>query len=101
MLIPGQTRETVGYEIAITGALVWLSIIRLDIAIYRRTQLPYRRQQWISFTLDQFALIPYVIAGSLLVAGDEGGAYWIVPAILFSFIKAMLDAWVLLVEIHR
>jgi modulator of FtsH protease len=31
----------------------------------------------------------------------EIGIFWIVPAIVFSFIKAVLDAWVLLVEINR
>ena len=29
------------------------------------------------------------------------GLYWLIPGILFSFIKALVDAWVLLVEIHR
>jgi hypothetical protein len=30
-----------------------------------------------------------------------GGLYLLVPAIIISFIKALLDAWVLLVEINR
>ncbi len=37
---------------------------------------------------------------TLLISG-VGGLYWLVPAAIFSFIKAILDAWVLLVEINR
>ena len=31
----------------------------------------------------------------------EGGLYWGVPAVIVSFVLALLDAWVLLVEINR
>lgn len=37
----------------------------------------------------------------IVLSSGSGGLYWIVPAIIFSFVKAILDAWVLLVEINR
>jgi hypothetical protein len=43
----------------------------------------------------------YVIAGGLVVAHGVNGFYWLVPAIIFSFAVAILDAWVLLIEINR
>ena len=46
-------------------------------------------------------MLPYLIAGIILLVGDESGLYWVVPAIIFSLIKAIADAWVLLVEINR
>ncbi|MEI9934528.1 MAG: hypothetical protein WDM71_06665 [Ferruginibacter sp.] len=39
--------------------------------------------------------------GIILIAVGANGLYWIVPAFIFSFIKSVLDAWVLLVEINR
>ena len=36
----------------------------------------------------------------MIVAGVDG-LYWLVPAVIFSLLKALLDAWVLLVEINR
>ena len=51
--------------------------------------------------LSQLASLPYVIAGILALAIGTVGLYLVVPAIIFSFIKAILDAWVLLVEINR
>ena len=37
----------------------------------------------------------------IVLTRGAGGLYWLVPAIVISFIKAILDAWVLLVEINR
>jgi modulator of FtsH protease len=51
--------------------------------------------------LTQFAVLPYIIAGIMVLSEGLGGFYWLVPAVVFSFIKAVLDAWVLLVEINR
>ena len=51
--------------------------------------------------LSQLASLPYVIAGILALAIGTPGLYLVIPAVIFSFIKAILDAWVLLVEINR
>jgi hypothetical protein len=45
--------------------------------------------------------VPLVTAGATLVAGDGGGLYWTVPALLAGFAGAVFNAWVLLVEILR
>lgn len=44
---------------------------------------------------------PLVAAGATLVAGTGGGLYWTVPALLAGFAGAVVNAWVLLVEILR
>ena len=44
---------------------------------------------------------PLVVAGATLVAGAGGGLYWTVPALLAGFSGAVVNAWVLLVEIVR
>jgi modulator of FtsH protease len=47
------------------------------------------------------AALPFVIAGITMLVGGGGGLYWLVPAVIFSFLVSLLDAWVLLVEINR
>jgi hypothetical protein len=42
-----------------------------------------------------------VVAGGTLLAEGGGGLYWLVPAVLASFIFGLINAWVLLVEILR
>ena len=46
-------------------------------------------------------LIAGVVAGVALLFGYTAGLYGIVAGILASFIKAVADAWVLLIEINR
>jgi hypothetical protein len=41
------------------------------------------------------------VAGVSLVVGAGGGLYWTLPALLAGFVGAVLNAWVLLVEILR
>jgi hypothetical protein len=50
--------------------------------------------------LAAFAL-PLVAAGLTLILGAGGGLYWVVPATVLGFGGAVLNAWVLLVEIVR
>jgi hypothetical protein len=40
-------------------------------------------------------------AGISLIAADGGGLYWLVPGLVLGFAGAVLNAWILLVEIHR
>lgn len=54
----------------------------------------------LSVVVTQAATVPMVIAGvSLLRAG--GGLYWLVPGMAFSLVVAVVNAWVLLVEVVR
>jgi hypothetical protein len=47
------------------------------------------------------AFSPFIVGGVLLLFGIESGFYWIAAGVIVSFIKAVIDAWVLLVEINR
>ena len=45
--------------------------------------------------------IALIVGGVSLVAGAGGGLYWVMAAILFAFVSASINVWVLLVEIKR
>jgi hypothetical protein len=51
--------------------------------------------------LAQGAVLLLLIAGVSLLLLTGGGLYWLVPAVLLCMLDAVLDAWVLLVEILR
>ena len=67
----------------------------------RRVEDNYRRLLLRSMAINQIALVPYGIAGVTLMLQGFAGLYWLAPALLLSFVKAILDSWVLLVEIDR
>jgi hypothetical protein len=91
----------IGVEVLIVGLAAWAAVTLLDVNILRGTDAQYQRSFLINIFLSQVATLPYIIAGIFVLVRGTGGLYWLVPAILFSFIKAILDAWVLLVEINR
>ena len=61
----------------------------------------YKKQYFFSVVFNQLSVLPYLVAGVTILICGEKGIYWIVPGIILSFIKAVIDAWVLLVEINR
>jgi len=56
---------------------------------------------WFRFALTALATVPFAVAGVSLLVGGGGGLYWIVPGICGSFVLAITNGWVLLVEILR
>lgn len=101
MLVPGQPINAVGMETLLVGLVVWGVITYFDVRSIRTTETQFRRVITFNMVLDQATTLPYVIAGLAVLAQGESGLYWLAPAMLFSFIKAIMDAWVLLVEINR
>lgn len=100
-LVPGQPVYLLGVEYLAIGILAWIVMLKIELDILKRTEAKFKKFSQLSIFLTQFAILPYVIAGTATLYIGFEGIYWLVPAILFSFIKAVLDAWVLLVNINR
>jgi modulator of FtsH protease len=100
VMIPQQEEASLGYEIFCTA--VGLSLIALIIEVRSRKDIYGSvAMYYVRATFLAAALIPYLIGGWLLIAGGADGLYWVAAAIIISFIRAVTDAWVLLVEINR
>jgi modulator of FtsH protease len=69
--------------------------------MYRAQEQQYKRRYLLNILFNQLAIIPYIIGGLGILFHREAGLYWIVFSFILSFIKSVLDAWVLLVEINR
>ena len=100
-LVPREGLNLAGYEILLLGIVIWIIVIRMDFKNYQETESDYKRRYLFNIILDQFAILPYIIGGVVILSIGEIGLFWIVPAIIFSFIKSISDAWVLLVEVNR
>jgi modulator of FtsH protease len=101
LLVPGQSLIFAGIEVLVIGLVTWILTTALDVNTLQKTEPRYRRPFASNMVLSQLAAVPYVIAGITTLASGAAGLYWLVPAVIFSFIKAIADAWVLLVEINR
>jgi len=101
LLVPDQSATLLGVEtlgVAVASAIVLNEIERRN---WRRVEAKYvevLRTHTIEIQL------PYAFAavgGIALLAGAPWALYWFVPATLVSFLVAILEAWVITVEILR
>jgi hypothetical protein len=100
MLIPGQGTTALGTEILILG--LGLAVLLLP----KRLLIRRNKDEPLTWTLTPIAIVvtgslPMVAAGISVLARGGGGLYWLVPEIVLGFIGAIMNAWILLVEIHR
>jgi modulator of FtsH protease len=101
MLLPGQPNLVLGIESLVVGVALWL-LLTVQSTRIARGGLITREQHFASnVVLLNLAVLPYLVGGVLLVLGWPSGLYWVAASVILSTIKAMLDAWVLLVEINR
>ena len=100
-LIPGQPKAVLGGEISIIAIAIWLTTSRLDLKAYHRIEDLYKKLYFRNFFFLQFSILPFLIAGILLVCGSENAFYVMVPGIIFSFIKSLLDTWFIIVDINK
>ncbi|MGZ3882706.1 MAG: hypothetical protein ACXVNO_03845 [Bacteroidia bacterium] len=96
-----QSSILLGTEILVMGALAWFVLLKLDLSILRATDKEYKHHYMRMIVLTQLATLSYVISGIVTLVCGYKGIYWIIPAVTLSFGKSVLDAWVILVEIHR
>ena len=100
-LVPGQSHAWVGGELIGLWLLISGITITLNRVTVRLTPDPYKRLYWLNLALTQLTIIPYGLSGLWVINAGEVGLYGVVVAILLSFVKAVYDAWILLIEINR
>lgn len=99
VLIPRQDRRVLGGELLALGVF----LVGLSVHLQGRTLQRLRRERragWavrlLPFNLGTLAV---VAAGLSLESGHLGGLYWLVPTVLAYLLRAVLNAWALLVQV--
>jgi len=87
-----------GLVLVISGSL-WIFVVATAM---RQGVDRERKAQWVFHAgLLQVALLPLLIGGVILATGGETGLIWVAAGFVLSFCVAVLNAWVLLIEILR
>ena len=100
-LVPGISAHNLGWILAFLGAANWLVITVSHVKATKGNPYATVFDKIFHSILAQLSVLPLVVAGVSLAVGRGGGLYWLVGMTLASFIAALLDAWVLLIEIQR
>jgi hypothetical protein len=104
LLVPDQVTVVYGVEVLAVGVVDWTIVVAiqlLQLRTWRSLESSFRWHFVPRVVFSQTATVPFVVAGIALVNGGDAGLYWLVGGVILSFVVGVLDAWVLLVEIHR
>jgi hypothetical protein len=100
-LVPGQSPTVLGTELLAAGLVAWSALVTIHVRAVRGQVGPSSRFLAGRIVLAQTAVLPLPVAGVSLLLGADGGLYWLVPGVVFCLVVAVLNAWVLLIEILR
>ena len=104
LLVPAQGTVLAGLEMLIVGVADWAAIVAIHLLHLRNWQSLESRLRW-NFVgrvvMGQAATLPFVAAGVAVLNWGVGGLYWLVGGVILSFLAAVVESWILLVEIHR
>ncbi|HEX6312229.1 MAG TPA: hypothetical protein VF152_11470 [Acidimicrobiia bacterium] len=105
-LTPGVSRTAFGWGVLGLGAIVWALVLVLDrrtIATREQSDraVAPRGSLATQVALGQAATLPLLIGAVTLLADGGGGLYWVTPAVIFAYVAALANAWVLMIEIGR
>jgi modulator of FtsH protease len=101
LLVPGIAVPVLAWSLVAVGVVSALSVLLRSARRRPGVEPRYRRNMDAQTLIATACLALFAVAGLSLVVGDGGGLYWLVPAALGSLGVAVLDSWVLLVEINR
>jgi modulator of FtsH protease len=106
MLVPEITETGLGIALVLVGVGFWLGVSVLHLRSLPRfggeadLGAPPGSNAG-RIVAGQAATLPTIVAGATLLAGCGGGLYWLVGGVVFSYLAALANAWVLLIEIRR
>ena len=104
LLVPAQGIVLAGVEVLAVGVADWGAILAIQLRQLRNwhsLEASLRRILVTRVVAGQAATLPFVGAGVAILGWGEVGLFLLVSAVILTFIVAVGNAWVLLVEINR
>jgi modulator of FtsH protease len=99
-LIPGQSHVALGLELLFVTLILGAVIARLP-TIHEAAAVERRAWLWGRWSVRAAGTLPLLIGATSVLAEAGGGLYWVAAGIVFAVTGAIVNAWVLLVEILR
>jgi len=99
-LLPVTSDVALGIMLLVVTGLTWLIVLVLFLR-WRGKAHESPSPEWVTLLLEQAATLPGLVGAVVITAGNGDGLYPLAIGILVSFVVAVINAWVLLVEILR
>ncbi len=104
LLVPAQGMVLAGVAVLTVGVADWGAIVDIHLRQLKNWQSLEPSLRWNlvrRVALGQVATLLLVAAGVGVLSWGIGGLYVLVAGVVLSFLVAVAEAWVLLVEIHK
>lgn len=100
LVLAPQSRAALGIELLVAGAcfgtgLAWSAVRNPGPVEFRHGPA------FVGYAIELLGTVPIAVAGISLWAEAGGGLYWALAGVVLAVVGAVLNAWVLLVEILR
>jgi modulator of FtsH protease len=100
-LIPDQGPRFLGAEVLLFTAFALAIAVEAAVVMIRAAQPPYISSTWVKSIIGLVQVLPFGVAGIILLTGSYTGLYWMAGGVLLVFAGSVGNAWVLLIEILR
>jgi hypothetical protein len=100
-LVPGQPLWFLGVELLAFGTAAAVFAVDSAVRVIGASPHASRGVGALKSAVVVAQVLPYLVGGGLLAAGDPSGLGWVAAGIMLVFVGSVLNAWVLLVEILR
>jgi hypothetical protein len=100
-LIPAQPAKWLGVELIAASVPLWIAISRSQWKASHKNPYVTLKQKVALSLLAQSSAVPFLAGGVSLVLGRGGGLFWLAAGTALAIVVGLIDAWVLLIEIHR
>lgn len=101
LLMPGLGQTSVGWIILVGGIVIWCVTTFSSYRVVATAEREYRSRSIVALVLFQVATVPTVVAGLAAFRIGNDAMYILASAFIVSFAVAVLDSWVLMIEVRR
>ena len=100
-LIPDLDIFQEGIIVLSIAIAVWVITLVLCLRMLYITSPEFKKYVKYNIILTQLSLWPFIVAGICMMTIGEAGIYWLISGMIFTLVKTVVDAWVLLIEINK
>ena len=100
-LIPGESALALGILLLVVVVSATYVVFRLSATVLRLNPVEYRRVAIYEFALVAVVTVFYFGAAGAALTDNSISGYLLVAGMLLSILIAIIDSWVLLVEVNR
>ncbi|MGD0811098.1 MAG: hypothetical protein ABSA91_15530 [Acidimicrobiales bacterium] len=100
-VLPQTSRTALGAELLAIALALWVVVSVILVGGRKAARGRPFHEYAVRVGTTQAAVVPAIVAGCFLLAGNLDGLWWQAAAILLCIVVGVFDAWVLLVEILR